>query len=49
MAGAYKMTSNIFFLQSKSFPGALAHKALAVVEALEGKVRIFNSETILIF
>jgi len=36
-----------FFLQSKSFPGALANKALTVVEALEGKVSIFISETIL--
>lgn len=35
-------------LQFKSFPGALANKALAVVEALEGKVSIFNSEAILI-
>ncbi|KAL2345058.1 hypothetical protein Fmac_006343 [Flemingia macrophylla] len=31
----------------KSFPGSLANKALAVVEALEGKVSISNSETII--
>lgn len=35
-----------FILQAKSFPGALANKALAVVEALEGKVSIVIFETI---
>lgn len=38
------MTSSFiyyFLLQSKSFPGALANKALSVVESLEGKVSIF--------
>lgn len=41
-------TSYIIFFCSLSFPGALANKALAVVESLEGKVDIFNSETLLI-